>query len=104
VPAFWEDRLYNASEDDGIRFTVGEVAFEGVNPCPRCAVPARHSRTGTTMTGFQKKFSERRRASLPPWAAASHRIRHFYHLGINTRVALGECGKSLRVGDEIRLR
>ena len=103
VPAFWEDRLYREDESNAVPFTIGDVAFEGTNPCPRCAVPARDAFTGVGMAGFQKAFSELRRAQLPVWARAPDRIRHSYHLGVNTRVALAECGKSLRVGDVVRL-
>lgn len=103
VEAFWEDRMYNEHESEPVRFTIGDVTFEGINPCPRCIVPSRDSRTGVPKTGFQKAFTEHRRAHLPSWAPAPERIRHTYHLGVNTRVALTECGKSLRVGDVVTL-
>jgi uncharacterized protein YcbX len=103
VPAFWEDRLYREDEGNGVHFTIGDVAFEGTNPCPRCAVPARDALTGVGTDGFQKAFAEHRRARLPSWAPAPRRITHSYHLGVNTRVAVAECGKSLRVGDVVRL-
>jgi uncharacterized protein YcbX len=101
VGAFWEDRLYNEQETDAVPFRIGDVAFEGVNPCPRCAVPARDSHSGASLTGFQKTFAERRRSELPAWAAAPERIQHFYHLGINTRVAASERGKTLRIDDVV---
>lgn len=102
VCAFWEDRLFREDEGDAVRFTIGDVAFEGTNPCPRCAVSARDSRTGLDAVGFQVRFSELRRTHTPSWACAPDRIRHFYHLGSNTRVAATECGKVLRVGDAVR--
>lgn len=101
VPAFWEDRLFRAREEVGVRFVIGDVAFEGVNPCPRCPVPARDSRTGADSTGFQRRFSEQRRAEYPAWAVPSERIGHFYHLSVNTRVARSEFGKTVRVGDPV---
>ena len=102
VPAFWEDRLFSVLESDAVPFAIGDVRFEGTNPCPRCAVPARDSRSGADMSGFQKRFSELRCAQYPPWACTPDRIKHFYHLGINTRVAATEHGKVLRVGDVLR--
>lgn len=99
VRAFWEDQLFGEHESNAVRFTIGDVNFEGTNPCPRCAVPARDSFNGVDMIGFQKRFSELRRAHFPPWACAPDRITHFYHLGINTCVASTEHGKSLHVGD-----
>lgn len=103
VPAFWEDQLFREREDDPVPFRIGDVHFEGTNPCPRCAVPVRDSRNGTEIVGFQKRFSEARRTHWPAWARTPERIKHFYHLGINTRVALTEAGKTLRVGDDVSL-
>ena len=102
VCAFWEDRLFGVLETDAVRFTIGDVRLEGTNPCPRCAVPARDSQSGEDLIGFQKRFTDLRRAHYPSWAREPERIKHFYHLGINTRVAPTEHGKLLRVGDPIR--
>lgn len=99
--AFWEDRLFSVHESDPVRFTIGEVGFAGMNPCPRCVVPARDTLTGIDLAGFQKRFSDLRRANYPAWASAPDRIQHFYHLGINTRVEPAEFGKLLRVGDPV---
>ena len=101
VDAFWEDRLFGVLESNAVPFTIGEVQFHGTNPCPRCAVPARNSLSGVEVTGFQKRFSDLRRAQYPSWACFPDRIKHFYHLGINTLVAPTECGKVLRVGDGV---
>jgi uncharacterized protein YcbX len=99
--AFWEDHLFSVHESDAVPFTIGEVQFHGTNPCPRCAVPSRDSLSGVELTGFQKRFSELRRAQYPSWACIPDRIKHFYHLGINTLVAPTEHGKVLRVGDAV---
>jgi uncharacterized protein YcbX len=99
--AFWEDRLFSVRESDAVQFTIGDVAFEGTNPCPRCIVIARDSFSGADSIGFQKRFTERRRAHRPPWACRPERIQHDFHLGINTRVAPTEHGKLLRIGDRI---
>src|SRR5262249_47655811 len=86
VPAFWEDRLFAENENYAVRFRIGEVKFEGSNPCARCPVPPRDPRTGAEIIGFQKRFTEMRRAQLPPWAPAG-RFDHFYRMSTNTRVA-----------------
>jgi hypothetical protein len=101
VCAFWEDRLFRVQESEAVRFTIGDLHLEGVNPCPRCAVPARDSRSGVDTSGFQKRFSDLRRANYPSWACEPDRIKHFYHLGINTRVAPTEYSKAIRVGDVV---
>jgi uncharacterized protein YcbX len=62
LPPFWEDRLFAESETSVVRFKIGDVAFEGSNPCARCPVPARESQTGVDTLGFQKQFIELRRA------------------------------------------
>jgi uncharacterized protein YcbX len=102
VPAFWEDQLFSKEENYPVRFKIGEVVFEGSNPCARCPVPPRNPRTGEDLVGFQKKFSEMRRNSLPPSSPAA-RFDHFYRLATNTRVPSTEQGKLLRIGDALVL-
>jgi uncharacterized protein YcbX len=102
LPPFWEDQLFTESESSVVRFKIGDVAFEGSNPCARCPVPARESQTGVTNDGFQKRFTDLRRAQLPPWAPAD-RFDHFYRLATNTRVPCTEHGKLLRLGDPLSL-
>jgi len=57
VPAFWEDQLFGENENYPVRFRIGEIAFEGSNPCARCPVPPRNPRTGEDLVGFQKMFA-----------------------------------------------
>ena len=102
LPPFWEDQLFAESETSVVRFKIGDVAFEGSNPCARCPVPSRESQTGVTNDGFQKRFADLRRAQLPAWAPAE-RFDHFYRLATNTRVPSTEHGKLLRLGDALRL-
>lgn len=102
VPAFWEDQLFGEEERSAVRFHIGEVNFEGSNPCARCPVPPRNSRTGEITPGFQKRFSDFRRANIPSWTPES-RFDHYYRLSTNTRVAPTESGKILSVGDPVVL-
>src|SRR5712664_3728501 len=102
VPAFWEDRLFGEEERSAVRFRIGEVNFEGSNPCARCPVPPRDPHTGEIITGFQKLFSDYRRSHIPEWCPES-RFDHYYRLATNTRVASAESGKVLRVGDPLLL-
>jgi uncharacterized protein YcbX len=102
VPAFWEDQLFGEDENHVVRFKIGDVSFEGSNPCARCPVPPRNPRTGEDLIGFQKKFSEMRRRQLP-LTSPRERFDHFYRLATNTRVAATEQGKFLRVGDPLVL-
>jgi uncharacterized protein YcbX len=124
LPPFWEDHLFGAEERSVARFRIGEVQFEGSNPCARCPVPARDPQTGAEfnvgrssvvvpqhtapgssvprISSFQKRFSELRQTQLPPWAPIE-RFDHFYRLATNTRVASTEAGKLLRLGDPVVL-
>jgi uncharacterized protein len=100
LAAFWEDQLFAESEASVVRFKIGDVAFEGSNPCARCPVPARESSTGEVNVGFQTRFVKLRRQHLPPWPP-EERFDHFYRLATNTRVPSTEAGKLLRVGDPL---
>jgi hypothetical protein len=102
LPAFWEDQLYREDERSVVRFRIGEVNFEGSNPCARCPVPPRDPQTGADLVGFQKRFTNLRRETLPSWAP-SVRFDHFYRLATNTRVAPSETGKLLRLGDSLQI-
>jgi uncharacterized protein YcbX len=97
---FWEDRL--VAPDGPVPFCIGAVRFEGMEPWPRCAVPTRDPDTGVADPSFQKTFSARRRAELPPWAPRE-RFDHFYRVCVGTRVPASEAGKVLRVGDPVAL-
>jgi MOSC domain-containing protein len=100
VPAFWEDQLFASGTDGAVRFRVGEVGFEGSNPCARCVVPSRNALTGDSIPDFQKRFEELRRAHLPIWSPAA-RFDHFYRFAVNTRIPSSQLGKPLRLGDPL---
>jgi uncharacterized protein YcbX len=100
VPAFWEDQLFAEHERSVIRFRLGEVAFDGSNPCARCPVPSRDPHTGEILLDFARRFSDLRRKHLPPWSPES-RFDHYFRLATNTRVPSSESGKLLRLGDSL---
>jgi uncharacterized protein YcbX len=102
VPAFWEDQLFGEDERSVVRFQIGEVHFEGSNPCARCPVPPRDPFTGISLDGFQKRFTQLREATLPPWSPRP-RFDHFYRFATNTRVPSSESGHLLRQGDPVLL-
>jgi len=102
VAAFWEDQLFGDEERSSVRFRIGEVNFEGSNPCARCPVPPRDPQTGEIIPGFQKMFSDYRRSHIPSWTPEA-RFDHYYRMSTNTRVASTESGKLLRVNDPLVL-
>lgn len=101
VPSFWEDQLF-AGASSSVRFEIGEVIFEGINPCQRCVVPTRDAITAQAYPNFQKIFVTKRKETLPDWVESS-RFNHFFRLSVNTKVAASEAGKVLRQGDEIKI-
>lgn len=98
---FWEDRLY-ADRGSVQAFTVGDVQFEGVQPCQRCAVPTRDPDTGTETPGFRETFVEQREATLPEWANRDW-FDHHFRVMVNTRIPEASWGESVRVGDVVEL-
>jgi uncharacterized protein YcbX len=102
VPPFWEDQLFSENERNVVRFRIGEVNFEGSNPCARCPVPPRNPYTAENIDGFQKRFNQLRAETLPPWSPRD-RFDHFYRLSTNTRVASSEQGQSLHLNDPLVL-
>jgi ferredoxin-NADP reductase/uncharacterized protein YcbX len=101
VPPFWEDRLYGL-RGVTVRFSIGEVELDGINPCQRCVVPARDPITGESVPEFARRFVELRRRYLPDWAESS-RFNHFYRLAINTRLVADNRGRILATGDPVRV-
>jgi uncharacterized protein YcbX len=103
VPAFWEDRLYPAdSRERVVQFTVGDAAFEGVNPCQRCVVPSRDPDTGEEIEGFTERFVERRAATKPDWAGEAW-FDHEFRLMVNTRVPESTVGERVAVDDAVEI-
>jgi hypothetical protein len=98
VAPFWEDLLY--TEQGGLRFRIGEVELEGVNPCARCVVPTRDPESADLLPGFQRTFMERRAATLPHGVARG-RFNHFYRFTLNTVIAGGQEGKAVHEGDAV---
>jgi uncharacterized protein len=99
VPAFWEDRLF-ASPDTIVNFQVGNVQFQGINPCQRCIVPTRNSLTGNITAKFQQTFNQHRQQTVSAGINRS-RFNHFYRLAVNTQIPYDQAGKSLNVDDLI---
>jgi len=101
VPPFWEDQLYGP-KGTTVRFTIGDVVFDGINPCQRCVVPARDPLTGLSVADFARRFVELRKKHLPDWAESS-RFNHFYRLAINTRLVANSPAQMLRTGDGVNI-
>lgn len=102
VPAFWEDQLFGDSNEQ-IPFQIGNVTWLGINPCQRCIVPTRNTRTGEPDPHFKAQFIHNRQHSLPNWVNSS-RFNHFYRLCINTCLQEKTSVSSLQINDPITLQ
>lgn len=98
VQAFWEDRQF--TEHGRKTFRIGEVELEGANPCARCVVPSRDPETSEALSGFQRSFTGRRAATLPP-GVSRERFDHYYRFTLNTVLPPGQRGRRLSVGDAV---
>ena len=98
---FWEDVLFGPPGQPR-RFAAGTAEFWGVNPCQRCAVPARDSQTGAMTAEFQKRFARLRQESLPAGIAREH-FNHFYRLAVNSRRVHSSTGERIQHGDLVRV-
>jgi hypothetical protein len=101
VPAFWEDRLFD-DRDHVVAFDIGDLSFEGVNPCQRCVVPMRDPDTGERTEGFRERFVEMRRETMPPWSGGDW-FDHHFRLMVNTRLDGDPADRELAVGDPVRV-
>jgi hypothetical protein len=100
VPAFWEDQLFG-EEHQTVEFQIGEVRFQGINPCQRCVVPTRNATTGDPYPKFQQIFIQKRRQTLPNWTNPD-RFNHYYRLGVNTQLSPKQGGKILSRQDSVQ--
>ena len=101
VPPFWEDQLYGV-RGTTVRFSVGDILFDGINPCQRCIVPARDQATGANIPDFAKRFVEMRKLYFPEWAESA-RFNHFYRLAVNTRLVATSSDLKLTIGDSVNI-
>ena len=101
VPAFWEDSLFTKA-GSGIEFKVGDVTVFGMSPRARCVVPTRNTQTGEVLHGFPKSFARHRAATLPQWSMLEQ-FGHHYHLSVDCYIPATEIGKTIEVGNGIKI-
>jgi uncharacterized protein YcbX len=97
VAPFWEDSLTLQ-----VPFQIGPVQIIGVNPCKRCVVPSRDSRTAQATAHFQQRFMVNRAQTLPA-NLKDERFRSLYRLSLNTVISTGQAAKVIRCGDSVTL-
>jgi hypothetical protein len=77
--------------------SIGEVRLRATNPCRRCVVPSRDSRTAAVTAYFRDAFEARRSRSIRSDVDASA-WSHWYRLAVNTAVV---AGGGIAVGDPV---
>ena len=123
--AFWEDRLF-AQPGYAVRLAVGRVELTGLVPQECAASFAYDAQTGadtpvpvsledqklserrdvgrprTPALAFQQHFMRMRRETLPSFVA-QERFKHFYKLGVLTRLEASAADRTIRIGDRVRI-
>lgn len=96
APAFWEDRLYDASERV-VPIDIGSVTLLGIGPC---TVPPDETDTGRESDRFRETIADHRKAMLPEWAHEA-RFDHYARLMTDARVSDSSRRETLSVGDAV---
>jgi len=99
VPTFWEDKLFVSGQKPKT-IQLGNVLIEATNPCARCSVPTKNPNTGKKSSQFYQTFVTNREAKKAPWTEVEC-FDHWYRLSINTKIALSENKKNIRLGDTV---
>lgn len=101
--AFEEEVLFaSKKEENAVQFSIGNVEMFGISPRVRCGVPPRDPNTGEADKSFVKKMMDKRLESLPSHSLLTE-YPNLYYLSINTFLDKNQKGKTLSLGDSIRL-
>jgi uncharacterized protein YcbX len=101
VPAFWEDHLFSGP-GTAIEFKLGDVTLLGMSPRARCVVPTRNPESGEITHAFPKSFARQRVSALPPWSRLGE-YGHYYFLSVDCYIPASEIGKTIEVGNKIKI-
>ncbi|MEG4323626.1 MULTISPECIES: MOSC N-terminal beta barrel domain-containing protein [unclassified Microcoleus] len=101
VPAFWEDQLFGAA-DEVVRFKIGPVIFEGINPAQPCILSTRKSAAKEAYPYSKNVLIAKQNEIMPDLVKKGH-LNHFSRLIVNTRVPLQAAGKIVHIGDEVQI-
>ena len=101
VPAFWEDRLFGAA-DEVVRFKIGPVIFEGINPRQPCLLSNRNSAAKEAYPNLKTMLTAKQNEIMPKLQKKGH-LNHFSRLLVNTRVPLQAGEKIVHIGDKVQI-
>ncbi|MEG5162267.1 MOSC N-terminal beta barrel domain-containing protein [Microcoleus sp. AT3-A2] len=101
VPAFWEDQLLPQA-DEIVRFKIGTVIFEAINPGQPCLLSTRNYAAQASDLNFKNILTAKQKEIMPDLLKKGH-LNHFTRLIVNTRLAPQSAEKILHIGDEVHI-
>ena len=101
VPAFWEDQLFGAA-DEVVRFKIGSVIFEAINPGQPCFLSTRNYAATEAYSNFKNVLAAKQKEIMPDLVKIG-RLNNFSRLIVNTRVPLQSAEKIVHIGDEVQI-
>lgn len=104
---FFEDRAFGPPGKI-VPLRIGALSGDhanlfGNNPCRRCAVPGRDSRSGETHPGFAKNLAKWREATIGDGVPRERFDDNWYRLALNTRPATNAALQRMAVGDRFEI-
>lgn len=101
VPAFWEDKLFPEA-DEIVRFKIGTVIFEGINPGQPYILSTRNSAAREAYPNFQKVLTASQNQIIPDLVKI-RRLNHLSRLIVKTRLSPQAAGEIVHIGDEVKI-
>lgn len=101
VPAFWEDQLFPQA-DEIVRFKIGTVIFEGINPGQPCLLSTRSYAAKEAYSDFKNILTAKQKEIMPDLVKKGH-LNHFSRLIVNTRVPPQAAEEIVHIGDEVQI-
>ncbi|MEG4210990.1 MOSC N-terminal beta barrel domain-containing protein [Microcoleus sp. S13_B4] len=101
VPAFWEDELFPQA-DEVVRFKIGTVIFEGINPGHACLLSTPNYALIEAYPNFKKILAAKHNEIMPNLVKKRH-LNYFSRLIVNTRVPPQSAEKIVHIGDEVQI-
>jgi len=100
VPAFWEDQIFPKG-DEIVRFKIGTVIFEGINPGQPCLLSTNYA-AKETYPNFKNILRAKQNEIMPDLVKRGH-LNHFSRLIVKTRVPPQAAEKIVHIGDEVQI-
>ena len=100
VPAFWEDQIFPQG-DEIVRFKIGTVIFEGINPGQPCLLSTNYA-AKETYPNFKNILRAKQNEIMPDLVKRGS-VNHFSRLIVSMRFSAQAAGKIVHIGDEVQI-